>query len=149
MLDIGLIHTQLQLNPFEASEAEEFNLINNGALAEQLIAQQLMAQYPDYMAPELYYCAREKKASSAEVDFAVVDDRRRIIPVEVKAGGTGSLRSLQIMMVEKKLARAVRFNSTPPSIFHEDRQTLKGRSKFTLYSFPHYLSGQVMRLVND
>jgi len=149
MLDIGLVHTQLKLNPFETGEVDELNLVNNGALAEQLIAQQVMGQYPDYMEPELYYWAREKKASSAEVDFVIASDHRQIIPVEVKAGSTGTLRSLQIMTVEKKLTHAVRFNSMPPSIFNENRKTLKGESRFTLYSLPHYLSGQVMRIVNE
>jgi predicted AAA+ superfamily ATPase len=146
MLDIGLVHTQLKLNPFEITETDELNLINNGALSEQLIAQQLINQYPDYIEPELYYWAREKKASSAEVDFVFASGQRQIIPVEVKAGSSGALRSLQILTVEKSMPVAVRFNSMPPSIYHEDRKTFKGRSQFTLYSLPHYLSGQLMRI---
>jgi len=149
MLDIGLIHTQLKLNPFEISEIDELNYINNGALAEQLIAQQLIVQHHDFIEPELYYWAREKKAASAEVDFVIVNNKRQIIPVEVKAGSTGSLRSLQIMVIEKSLHHAVRFNSMPPSIFLEKRNTVKGRSRFILYSLPHYLSGQLLRLVNQ
>jgi len=148
MLDIGLIHTQVKLNPFEVSETDELNYINNGALAEQLVAQQLMVQYPYFMEPELYYWAREKKAASAEVDFVITNNKRQIIPVEVKAGSTGSLRSLQIMVIEKSLHHAVRFNSMPPSIFHEKRNTVKGKSRFTLYSLPHYLSGQLLRIMN-
>jgi len=149
MLDIGLIHTQFKLNPFETSEIGELNYINKGALAEQLIAQQLIVQHHDFIEPELYYWAREKKAASAEVDFVIANNKRQIIPVEVKAGSTGSLRSLQIMVIEKSLHHAVRFNSMPPSIFLEKRNTVKGRSRFTLYSLPHYLSGQLLRLVNQ
>ncbi|MEA1969036.1 MAG: ATP-binding protein [Thermodesulfobacteriota bacterium] len=148
MLDIGLIHTQLKLNPFEIDETEELNFINKGAMAEQLIAQQIIVQHQYFMEPELYYWAREKKAASAEVDFVIANNKRQIIPVEVKAGSTGSLRSLQIMIIEKSLHSAVRFNSMPPSIFHEKRNTVKGESRFTLYSLPHYLSGQLLRLVN-
>ncbi|MCD4723049.1 MAG: DUF4143 domain-containing protein [Desulfobacula sp.] len=121
---------------------------NKGALAEQLIAQQIMVQHQYFIEPELYYWAREKKTASAEVDFVITNNKRQIIPVEVKAGSTGSLRSLQIMVVEKSLHHAVRFNSMPPSIFHEKRNTVKGESRFTLYSLPHYLSGQLMRIVN-
>jgi len=144
-----LIHTQLKLNPFEISEAEELNYINKGALSEQLIAQQLMVQYPYFMEPELYYWAREKKTASAEVDFVISNNKRYIIPIEVKAGSTGSLRSLQIMIIEKSLEHAIRFNSIPPSVFHEKRNTVKGESRFSLYSLPHYLSGQVFRLINE
>lgn len=149
MLDIGLIHTQLKLNPFETGEAGELNTINNGALAEQLIAQQLTAQHPWYIEPELYCWAREKKAASAEVDFVIANKHRQIIPVEVKAGSTGSLRSLQIMVVEKSLDVAVRFNAMPPSVLDENRKTVKGDAVFTLYSLPHYLSGQLPRLLDE
>ncbi|MBU8848140.1 MAG: ATP-binding protein [Desulfobacterales bacterium] len=149
MLDIGLIHTQLKLNPFETGEVDELNYINNGALAEQLIAQQLIVQHQSFIEPELYYWAREKKASSAEVDFVITNNKRQIIPVEVKAGSTGSLRSLQIMIIEKSLNHAVRFNSMPPSIFQEKRKTVKGKSRFTLYSLPHYLSGQLLRIMDE
>lgn len=148
LLDIGLIHTQLKLNPFETGAATELNYINNGVLSEQLIAQQLKFQHQDFQEPELYYWAREKKAASAEVDFVIADGKRRIIPIEVKSGSTGSLRSLQILVVEKSLVHAVRFNSAPPSVFHEKRKTVLGDTEYTLYSLPHYLSGQVLRLMN-
>jgi len=149
LLDIGLIHTQLKLNPFEIRETAELNYINNGVLSEQLIAQQLNFQRQDFQEPELYYWAREKKAASAEVDFVIADSKRRIIPIEVKSGSTGSMRSLQIMVFEKSLCHAVRFNSEPPSIFHEERRTILGDAKYNLYSLPHYLSGQVVRLMNE
>ena len=80
--------------------------------------------------------------------FVIINNKKQIIPVEVKAGSTGSLRSLQIMAIEKSLHHAVRFNSMPPSIFHEKRNTVKGESRFILYSLPHYLSGQLLRIVN-
>ena len=149
MLDIGLIHTQLKLNPFEINETDELNYINKGALSEQLIAQELLTQSECFIKPELYYWAREKKAASSEVDFVIANNKRQIIPVEVKAGSTGSMRSLQIMIIEKSLCHAFRFNSLPPSIFHEERDTVKGKSKFTLYSLPHYLSGQLLRVANN
>ncbi|MEA1910487.1 MAG: DUF4143 domain-containing protein, partial [Spirochaetota bacterium] len=149
LLDIGLIHTQLKLNPFELQETTELNYINNGVLSEQLIAQQLMSQHADFQEPELFYWAREKKAASSEVDFVISDNKRRVIPVEVKSGSTGSMRSLQIMVFEKKLSHAVRFNSSSPSIFHEVKKTVLGDVEYRLYSLPHYLSGQVKRLMNE
>jgi len=148
LLDIGLIHTQLKLNPFEIMHENELNYINNGALSEQLIAGQLNHQYPEFQEPELYYWAREKKAASAEVDFVITDRKGRIIPIEVKSGSTGGMKSLQIMMIEKSLSHAIRFNSEPPSIFHENRETTLGHIKYNLYSLPHYLSGQVIRLMD-
>ncbi len=149
LLDIGLIHTQLKLNPFETSETVELNYVNNGVLSEQLIAQQLHFQHLDFQEPQLYYWAREKKAASAEVDFVIADSKRRIIPIEVKSGSTGSMRSLQVMIHEKSLSHAVRFNSEIPSVFHEIRKTVLGDTEYNLYSLPHYLSGQIVRLMNE
>ena len=147
LLDIGLIHTQLKLNPFGTAKIEDLNYINKGALSEQLVAQQLVLQYPDFQEPELYYWSREKKGSSSEVDFVVTDKNRNIIPIEVKSGSTGSMKSLHIMVAEKSLSKAVRFNSDPPSILHEKRNTVKGEVDFMLYSLPHYLIGQLTRLI--
>jgi uncharacterized protein len=149
LLDIGLIHTQLKLNPFETIKTAEINYINKGVLSEQLIAQQLVSQHQDFIEPQLYYWAREKKASSAEVDFVITDNKRRIIPIEVKSGSTGSMRSLQIMVTEKSLNLAIRINSDPPSIFYEKRKTPLGYAEYNLYSLPHYLSGQVIRIVDE
>ena len=113
--------------------------MNNGVLAEQFIGQHLYQSQPHYRAPELFYWARERKSSSAEVDYVITDDLNNIVPVEIKAGGTGRLRSLQIMVLEKSLPRAVRFCSAQPTLFTERRKTAKGAVDFKLISLPHYL----------
>ena len=85
----------------------------------------------------------------SEVDFVIADARHRVVPVEVKAGGTGKLRSLQVMARENSLPLAVRFCSDPPSIFREKRATAKGDVDFTLLSLPHYLVQQSDRLLSE
>ena len=148
-LDTGLLLTQLQLAPTDVVQAPDMTLVNRGAMAEQFIGQLLYAMPPPYREPELYYWAREAPSSSAEVDFVIADDRHRVVPVEVKAGNTGKLRSLQIMVKEKSLALAVRFCSDPPSVFNEKRATVKGNVDFRLVSLPHYLAQQTARLLNQ
>ena len=146
-LDVGLCLSQLRLAPTEVDRVEELNLVNKGIVAEQLIGQELYALSPLYTEPELYYWLRERKASSAEVDYVIQGPAEQVVPIEVKAGSTGSLRSLQIMVVEKKLNLAVRFNSDPPSVMRERRRTLKGDVDFKLISLPHYLVSQLPRLL--
>ena len=68
-----------------------------------------------YEKPELYYWNREKKSSSAEVDYLLSIDNV-VIPVEVKAGASGSLKSLQVFLSEKRVPVALRFNSMTPSL---------------------------------
>ena len=50
--------------------------------------------------------------SPAEVDY-VPQCGRGVVPVEVKAGKSGTLRSLRRMMDEKRLPRAVRSDANP------------------------------------
>src|SRR3546814_1871225 len=56
--------------------------------SEQFVAQEFLA-YSDCHEPrQLCYWMREKKGSSAEVDF-IIQENKFIVPVEVKAGTTG------------------------------------------------------------
>jgi hypothetical protein len=149
LLDTGLFLTQLKINPIDIETADELNLVNGGIVAEQAVGQELASLHPFYSEPELYYWIREKKASSAEIDYLITDSKNRVVPVEVKAGSTGGLRSIQMMVFEKSLSLAVRFNSEKPSILKENRKTVKGEVHFTLVSLPHYLAGQVLRILRD
>jgi len=146
LLDVGLLLTQLHLNPVDVEHAGDLNLVNNGSLAEQFIGQQLNYMAPSYHDPESYYWAREKRGASAEVDYLWVDEHARIVPVEVKSGKSGSLRSLQTIMQEKGFDLALRFNSDAPSVLNENRMTPKGPITYQLVSLPHYLVQQVNRL---
>jgi len=67
--------------------------IHQGALAEQFVGQELIAAGGH----DLHYWARDARGSSAEVDY-LVDDGTRIVPVEVKSGPAGRLRSLRLLL---------------------------------------------------
>ena len=69
--------------------------IDDGAIAEQFVGQELLAHRSPYERPELFYWHRREKNSSAEVDYLVAAGGR-VVPVEVKAGKTGRLRSLVV-----------------------------------------------------
>ena len=67
--------------------------INDGAVAEQFVGQELLAHLSPYERPELFYWHRRRNSSSAEVDYLTAA-AGRVIPVEVKSGKVGRLRSL-------------------------------------------------------
>ncbi len=146
LLDAGLLLSQLRLLPSEFNQVQELDLVNKGALAEQFIGQHLKYLQPAYRSPELYYWCRENPSASAEVDY-LIESIHGIVPVEVKAGKTGKLKSLQIMVKEKSLPLAVRFCTAKPQINKEVRGTALGPVEFTLVSLPHYLVQQISRLV--
>ncbi len=93
MLDIGLLQRLCQV-PVEL-ELQQDNLlaIYRGKLAEQFVAQELLAWYGS----DLFYWARDALGSSAEVDYLAIR-QGKIYPLEVKSGSGGSLRSLHLML---------------------------------------------------
>ena len=92
--------------------------------------------------------------SGAEVDgrlrlcsrcMATVKEARP--PGEVKAGKTGSLRSLQVFMQKKKTPLAVRFNLERPLLSDVATSVPGPKHRFRLVSLPLYMVEQWKRFV--
>jgi len=146
-LDVGIMSTACGLNLLDYEKVEDVMLINAGSICEQYIGQHLLFSQQFFKEPELHYWVREKKGSSAEVDY-VIAEGPCIVPIEVKAGKSGTLKSLQIFIQEKRPSMCVRFNSKPPSFF-KGLTTLPDRQNtaFRLLSIPLYMAGQARRLI--
>lgn len=96
--DIGLGQRMAGKDASDIIGATDALSLYDGLLAEQFVGQELIGE--SVTASEngqLYYWARNAKNSSAEVDFLVVRDRK-VCPVEVKAGKSGSLKSLHLYL---------------------------------------------------
>jgi predicted AAA+ superfamily ATPase len=134
-LDVGLVtrHSGLTANDILN---KEMTLVNQGALTEQFVGQELLAYQNCYDEPELYFWARDAKGSSAEVDY-VLTYHSTIIPIEVKSGSTGHLKSLHSMLQEKRLPIGVRVSEQP----------LQKIDK--IISVPFYLIGELKRLLTS
>ena len=117
-LDIGLMMNSLGIDPFSLP-ISSFLFAHEGALAEQFVGQELLAALPPIQEPRLHFWARDKAGSEAEVDFVttiVVEPFGEIIvPIEVKAGTTGTLRSLRVFMKEKNSSIGIRISQHPLS----------------------------------
>lgn len=148
MLDCGLCGASLGLSLHQLASVSEISVINNGAMAEQLVGQLLRTITPAYVPPSLYYWQRSKQGSEAEIDY-IIQHENQIIPIEVKAGTTGTLKSLHHFMKEKKKTTAVRINSDLPRLGPiELKDSLGDSVQYTLLSIPFYLVGQLHRLLN-
>ena len=148
-LDIGLVSTSLGLSLPALEIVDDLLMVNNGALAEQFVGQHLLYDGPGYEKPQLFYWNREQKSSSAEVDYLIAHGNK-VVPVEVKAGKTGTLKSLQVFVAEKQSRVALRLNAMPPSCsLHETRISGKEKVPFRLVSLPLYLVCQAQRLITD
>jgi hypothetical protein len=144
-LDCGLASAALGLQLVGQLSPRELVLVNEGALAEQLVGQALRAQTPYYVEPALYYWLREKKGSESEVDY-LIQSGMTLLPVEVKAGRTGSLKSLHVLMHDRQLRHAIRLNADPPSIVRASSSVAGLPCAYDLLSLPLYMAGQISRL---
>lgn len=109
LFDSGIHLRLLGLNMTQFATLDGVDFVNKGALAELHMALAYAAADGLYHRPELYYWHREARSSSAEVDF-VVQRGDRIVPIEVKAGNSGRMKSLRMFMAEKKSALGLRFS---------------------------------------
>ena len=110
-LDIGLLNSLLGIEAEETLKTDDHNLNNNiqGLLAEQFIAQQLKFLSQKSASETLFYWLRDLKKQGAEIDF-MIQKSSEIIPIEVKSGKSGTLKSLIVFAFEKKIKSAIRFD---------------------------------------
>jgi predicted AAA+ superfamily ATPase len=143
-LDIGLVN---RLCGLDLVGTGDLVTVNEGALAEQFVGQQLLCNAPSFVDPQLFYWTREARNANAEVDF-VINRQQEILPVEVKAGKTGTLRSAFQFLREKRRRCAVRFYTGPP-VLEEIKLPGEAETSVQFLSLPLYLVGQSDRLLRE
>ena len=141
-LDVGLMNAICGLGWNNVSQMADTQLVNEGAIAEQFIGQHLQDILSTSPNRELTYWLREGRSSNAEVDY-VLALNGQIVPIEVKAGATGSLKSLHQFAGEKNTSLAVRFDTNLPSKQTVEARVRKGNKtrdvSYQLVSLPLYL----------
>ena len=148
LLDVGLYTALCGLDATALVGGGDPVLVNSGQLAEQYVGQELRAARPPYQDPALYYWAREQRTANAEVDY-LLQHGAAVIPIEVKAGTTGQLRSLHQFVREKQRSLAVRLDASPPSLLTTEVTVPEGAAiPLRLLSLPLYLSGQLPRMLD-
>ncbi len=148
-LDVGLMASACGLGMLDLEAADDLIMSNSGSLCEQFAGQHLLYSDDCFKKPELYYWVREAKSSSAEVDY-IISSGSKIIPIEIKAGKTGRLKSLHQFINEKGIHSAVRINLAKPSVFQDSNKLTGGQTvEYRLLSIPFYLIGQIRRLIHE
>ena len=117
-LDVGLIQA---INGIYSETIKESDLtsIYKGAIAEQFVGQQLIALQSNYIKPKLFYWARESKNSNAEIDY-IMELRNRIVPIEVKSGSTGKMKSLKMFMDIYGIDKGIKISQA----MHKDKEMI-------------------------
>ena len=145
-LDIGIYNRICRLNSLPDRALHDPHFVNQGALAESFIAQQLNFGSSPARKPELFYWLREGRSNNAEVDF-LIEVGQRVVPIEIKSGKGGSLRSLFQFAQAKGSSQACRFDLNPPSQQTIRHEMPHGPREIQLLSLPLYFCQQAARLL--
>jgi uncharacterized protein len=133
ILDIGLVNYFKGIQK-EIMLAKDLEQVYKGSIIEQIVGQEMIA----YQTSILYkpnFWIREKNDSSAEIDYVYINGDK-IIPIEVKAGATGKLKSLHIFMDTASHSMAVRVYGGKLEI--TTCKTISNKTYFLL-NLPYYL----------
>ena len=149
-LDVGLAHAILR-TPAAKTYPRLADLAPSirGKLAEQVAGQQLRVLTPGSGdEPTLHYWQRGG-GRPGEIDY-LVEVAQAIVPVELKAGASGSMKSLHQFMYDKHLEGALRVDTNPPSVMDVDVKTTQGqRVCYQLLSLPGYLLWRARELLQS
>jgi len=136
-IDTGLINYFAGLQP-QFFKHDDLLAIYKGMIAEHILRQEIIAADATHNRVPPFW-VRESRSSNAEVDM-VLQHEGLAIPVEVKAGKTGSLRSLHQFMDKVEHPFAVRLYRGPLDI--TEAATIQGK-KFKLLNLPYFLAGKI------
>lgn len=109
ILDNGLFLRSANLQMGEILLHQNIDLINKGGLAELFVGLEMLKYASPFERQQLFYWAREKPGSSAEIDF-VIQQNFNIIPIEVKSGRQGKMQSMWQFFKAKNITKGIRIS---------------------------------------
>ena len=133
-LGVGLMNYANGLSWSQFSGMDDISLVNEGKIAEQFVGQHLFFRRGDFEEPRLNYWLREGVKGNAEVDY-VIESGASVLPIEVKAGASGSLKALRQMVLSKNINRAVRIDA---GRFSRQAVPLDVDGEYELTTLPFY-----------
>ncbi|MBA7619918.1 hypothetical protein ES703_27260 [subsurface metagenome] len=137
LIDTGLINYFVGLQK-ELFGTQNLNNIYEGKIAEHIVGQELLAGSKTFI-EKIHFWVREKKQSNAQIDY-IIPFESYVIPIEVKAGKAGRLRSMHEFIDRAPHNYAVRVYSDKLEV--NNLETIKGK-KFFLLNLPFYLIGSI------
>jgi hypothetical protein len=140
-IDTGLINyfAGLQQNFFKYSDLHSFY---RGLIAEHIVRQEIIACDMETNHKPVFW-VRDKKQSTSEVDIIQIY-KNLCVPIEIKAGKTGTLKSLHQFINNTPHSFAVRLYAGDLKI--DNAETLEGK-KFRLLNLPYFLAGKLKEYV--
>jgi len=133
-LDTGMLNQVLLLQG-EMIGVKDLNDFHRGKIIQQLVSQELISIH-DEISYKPHFWVREEKDSNAEVDL-VFRHGKYIIPIEIKSGKQGKLRSLHQFIERTNHPYAVRMFANE---FLIEKVATPGKVPYLLMNLPYYLT---------
>ena len=140
-LDIGLLAAKAKLNARTLLEGNRIFQEFKGALAEQYVQQQLLAE----CGLETYYWASEK--SGSEIDF-LIQNEMSIVPIEVKAEVNLQAKSLKFYCLKFRPPVAIRTSMGKyykQTISFSETSDVHASEGYTLIDLPLYAISRIQQ----
>jgi len=141
-LDTGLVNNELNIQA-EMLSMEDLNSAYRGAIIPHLIFQELISLNTTKVSKP-YFWVREKKQSTAEVDI-VLQHNKLVIPIEIKSGKEGTLKSLHQFVDVASHPYAVRIYAGEFSV---EKHVTKSGKEYFLMNLPYYLGTKLPEYLN-
>ncbi|HAK75522.1 MAG TPA: AAA family ATPase [Runella sp.] len=140
-LDTGLLNYASEIQA-ELLQLDDLNDYHKGFVVNHCITQELIAQHSEvFFKPQFW--VKENAASNAEVDLTL-KWQKYLLPIEVKSGAKGSLRSLHEFMDMTDHTLAIRFLRNELNI---ETVTTRQSKRFQLLNLPYFAISQVEKYV--
>lgn len=123
--------------------ARDLNAVFQGRIIEHIVGQELITIIDSEIHKPLFW-VRDKAGTTSELDYVFMHQGISI-PVEVKSGKTGALRSLHQYMDMSKREMAIRLYSGP---FRIDEIETFQKVKFKLLNIPYYHAAKLSDYLN-
>ena len=140
-LDTGLLNYSIG-HQSEMIGLRDLNNFSRGRIIQHLAAQQLQAQNLSPLYRPLFW-VREKANSNAEVDL-IYHHNKYLIPIEIKSGGQGTLRSLHQFVEKCEHKYAVRLLANH---FLVEKVKTPSGVPYSLMNMPYYASSKIAEYV--
>jgi len=136
-LDTGLINHELGIQA-EMLSLNDLSPIFRGAVIPHLVSQELISISGLNMQRPCFW-VREKKQSTSEIDL-VYTYRDKVIPIEIKSGADGTLRSLHQFVDQCSHSYAVRVYA---GMFSVIKTKTPAGKPYWLMNLPYYLGTMI------
>jgi len=136
-IDTGLLNNALQIHP-QFIGLKNLNHLYRGFILQHALTQELIAKHT-HTKFKPHFWVRQKSNANAEIDL-IYSFQGKAIPIEIKSGKQGRLRSLHQFVKRAPHNTALRFLQNE---YSEEQATTPGGTTYKLINIPYYAMSQL------